>query len=215
MREARLPEVLLCDIGGVLIKVQWPYVADYIANAGQSDYDETLRLISALSPRLDLGLLTVQQLCSQLIDELRLRVSPDELVEVVLYRSQHFLGENFDYLLDFKHRRKVVTVAASNVSREISIAQRKAFPLDRLFDGYIRSCDLGIMKPDRMFFLEALRRLSKEPNRCFLVDDLEESVRTAEALGIPGLFVRKPGNLIPSLSALFDHSQRGGRSSEQ
>ena len=54
------------------------------------------------------------------------------------------------------------------------------------FDGMFFSCEVGVRKPYKEFFEEALKRFNLEAEDCLFIDDLEENVEGAEACGIRG-----------------------------
>ncbi len=53
-----------------------------------------------------------------------------------------------------------------------------------LFDVFISSAQEGLRKPDARIFLLTCRRLATEPKRCLFMDDSEENVAAAAALGM-------------------------------
>ncbi|QEV20179.1 HAD family hydrolase [Streptomyces alboniger] len=72
-----------------------------------------------------------------------------------------------------------------------------------LFDDVISSADLGITKPDRRIYETAAERAGTAPGRCLFVDDRQENVDAAEALGMTGLLYREPADLRGALTPLL------------
>ncbi|WP_030790524.1 HAD family hydrolase [Streptomyces sp. NRRL S-920] len=72
-----------------------------------------------------------------------------------------------------------------------------------LFDDVISSADLGITKPDRRIYETAAERAGTAPGRCLFVDDRQENVDAAEALGMTGLLYREPADLREALTPLL------------
>lgn len=56
--------------------------------------------------------------------------------------------------------------------------------LERLFDSIVISSEIGIAKPDPVFFRKALEIINASPDELFFIDDNPENVRVAEKLGI-------------------------------
>lgn len=208
------PKDVLCDVGGILIEVQWPYVAQLLGSESSADPHQVTERLRLLTPQLDLGKMTVADLCDSLVENLGLSISRQRFLDIVLHKSQHFLKHNFDFLLSLKSRKSVRLVAVSNVCDEISLAQREMFPLDRLFSRYVRSCDVGYLKPDKRFFLEALKQLHSTPQACLLIDDLRDSITSAEGLGIQGVWIPTPDTLASSVSSQFSPPRAGGDDSK-
>ncbi|AZM55473.1 hydrolase [Streptomyces sp. WAC 01529] len=72
-----------------------------------------------------------------------------------------------------------------------------------LFDDVISSADLGVTKPDRRIYETAAERAGTAPGRCLFVDDRQENVDAAEALGMTGLLYREPADLHVVLAPLI------------
>ncbi|QEU91887.1 HAD-IA family hydrolase [Streptomyces kanamyceticus] len=64
-----------------------------------------------------------------------------------------------------------------------------------LVDDVISSADLGIVKPDRRIYETAAERAGVAPARCLFVDDRQENVDAAAALGMTGLLYREHADL--------------------
>ncbi|MFF3640261.1 HAD-IA family hydrolase [Streptomyces sp. NPDC002564] len=74
---------------------------------------------------------------------------------------------------------------------------------DGFLDDVISSADLGVVKPDRRIYETAARRAGVAPARCLFVDDREENVDAATALGMTGLHYREPADLRAVLGPLL------------
>lgn len=62
-------------------------------------------------------------------------------------------------------------------------------PLAPLFDDVIFSCDVGILKPDREIYEQALARLKVKPEECMFVGDGGSSeLQGAKAVGMRTVF---------------------------
>ena len=58
------------------------------------------------------------------------------------------------------------------------------------FDGMFFSCEVGVRKPFKAFFEEALKRFDLKAEDCLFIDDLEENVEGALQCGIKGFVFR-------------------------
>ncbi|WP_369216678.1 HAD-IA family hydrolase [Streptomyces flavofungini] len=70
---------------------------------------------------------------------------------------------------------------------------------DGLFDAVLSSADLGVVKPDRAIYEAAVRRAGVPADCCLFVDDRQENVDAAVALGMRGLLYREPSDLEAAL----------------
>jgi epoxide hydrolase-like predicted phosphatase len=79
--------------------------------------------------------------------------------------------------------------------------ERERFP--DLFDDVIISAEVGMRKPEAAIYLFAAQRLGVDPADCVFVDDLEQNVEGARAVGMTGLVHRNADFTIPKLGELF------------
>lgn len=75
----------------------------------------------------------------------------------------------------------------SNFHRESSRVVLKTHDIFSLFDGGVFSCDVHVNKPDARIYRCLVRRYKLTPETCVFIDDTEENVRAAEALGMRGV----------------------------
>ena len=73
-------------------------------------------------------------------------------------------------------------------------------PIDHYFDSIFCSYELHAFKPHGDFFEKVLKADGMKPEECIFIDDREENVRGAEALGIHGLHIEANADWIAPLS---------------
>jgi putative hydrolase of the HAD superfamily len=67
---------------------------------------------------------------------------------------------------------------------------RSGLGLDRYFEGYVLSYQIGVRKPDPRAYAALCARCGAEPSQCLLVDDREANVEGAEGVGLPAILFR-------------------------
>ena len=72
----------------------------------------------------------------------------------------------------------------TNNVKEFGNAWRATFPVDELFPVVVDSSEVGMRKPDRAIYEHTCALLDVDPTAAVFVDDLEENVAAAEALGL-------------------------------
>ncbi|MGA4851254.1 HAD family hydrolase [Streptomyces sp. G5(2025)] len=97
----------------------------------------------------------------------------------------------------------LVTNATPWLADDLALLGLAGGPGDGVFDAVISSADLGVTKPDRRIYEVAAERAGVAPGRCLFVDDREENVTAAEALGMTGLLYREPADLRAALTPLL------------
>ena len=78
----------------------------------------------------------------------------------------------------------------------------RTFPSISLFDGYILSYELKLLKPDPAIYLAAAGAAGCGPHECVFIDDMEENVRAAVATGLAGIHYLPETDLEAELKKL-------------
>lgn len=103
-----------------------------------------------------------------------------------------------DVLAKQKAAGKVlVLLSNTDVLRFGHIRQR--YPEIFIFDDYVLSYELGMVKPEPRIYLEAARRAGCRPEECVFIDDMSENVEAAAALGMSGIVYRPETDLEAEL----------------
>lgn len=81
--------------------------------------------------------------------------------------------------------RRLVLLSNTDVMRFGFIRAR--FPEALVFDDYVLSYEVKLLKPDPAIYLEAVRRAGCPAGECVHIDDLAENVAGARAAGLHGI----------------------------
>jgi len=79
---------------------------------------------------------------------------------------------------------------------------RRTYPEILIFDDYVLSYELGMVKPEPRIYLEAARRAGCRPEECVFIDDIPENVAAAMKLGMAGIVYRPESDLASELEKL-------------
>lgn len=79
---------------------------------------------------------------------------------------------------------------------------RENYPEMLIFDDYVLSFELGMVKPEPAIYLEAARRAGCRPEECVFIDDMPENVQAAVKLGMAGVVYRPETDLAAELERL-------------
>ena len=72
-------------------------------------------------------------------------------------------------------------------------------PLGKILDGFVLSCDIKAIKPDRKMFEEILHKYELKPANCIFLDDIESNTKMAESLGIKAYQVKQRSDVLDIL----------------
>ena len=75
----------------------------------------------------------------------------------------------------------------NNESAELNSHRIDGFGLREVFGGFLSSCWLGVRKPCRLIFERALGIAHAEPRRSLFIDDRDQNLAPAAALGFATL----------------------------
>jgi len=79
---------------------------------------------------------------------------------------------------------------------------RERYPEILIFDDYILSFELGLVKPEPEIYFEAARRAGCRPEECVFIDDMPENVEAAVKLGMTGIVYAPDTDLAAELEKL-------------
>lgn len=105
----------------------------------------------------------------------------------------------------------VRTALVTNNAAEFGPTWRPLLPLAELFDAVVDSSEVGLRKPDPRIYHHALEQVGGiAPERAVFLDDLENNVVAARALGMAGIVVGEPDAALRELAALTPAGLRRG-----
>jgi putative hydrolase of the HAD superfamily len=140
----------------------------------------------------DLGRLTPREFYEGIIAKLGADIGYDEFMAA--YADVFSVNPPALELMKRLHG-KFRLILVSNVDAVRFGFIRKRFPELMIFDDYVLSYELGVMKPDPEIYRVALAKAGALPAECVFIDDMEENIEGAAALGIPAILYRPETDL--------------------
>jgi putative hydrolase of the HAD superfamily len=89
----------------------------------------------------------------------------------------------------------------NNESEELNVHRIRTFGLDRIFPVFFSSCWLGVRKPTHAIYERVLGMTQVPAERALFVDDREQNLRPARALGMQTVLFKSAEQLRTELSA--------------
>jgi putative hydrolase of the HAD superfamily len=127
--------------------------------------------------------------------------SRDEFKAYVLGLSEPFDG-SVAVARALRARGDLRLCTLNNESAELNAHRIARFELRPLFDAFCSSCWLGVRKPERAMYTRSLAIGGAEPAAALLVDDREQNLAPARALGMSTIHFESPLQLRSALAAL-------------
>jgi putative hydrolase of the HAD superfamily len=97
---------------------------------------------------------------------------------------------------------RVRMATLNNESEELNAHRIDRFGLCELFDVFFSSCWMGVRKPTQQIYKHVLGMTQADPQRCLFVDDREQNLAPARALGMRTLRFTSADQLTRDLTAL-------------
>jgi len=189
-KRARCP-VFIFDFGGVVIK--WKNnnpIFDSIARRYRIPRSEMRRVLERGLQRLESGEVTIDGLLEESLGKfgksLREGDSPEKLWTEPFERLVKFRIGTVELVESLRKKGYRVYLFSNTSLPHVNLLRRKRW--DKLFDGFLSSCELGSMKPSATAFARALEKIKASPSEVAFVDDRAENVRGAKEFGIRWAF---------------------------
>jgi len=195
---------VIFDLGGVLVRTEDPTPRARLAQSLGMTPSELSRIIydSETARLATLGAITTREHWEAV--RRRLGLSAEELKNVPV---EFWGGDTLDealvnYLRTLRPRYK--TALLSNAWDDLRRVVEESWMIADAFDEVIISAEVGLAKPDPRIYRLALARLDVEPGAAVFVDDFEENVEGARAVGMQAIQFRSPEQTLMELEMVLD-----------
>jgi len=193
--------LIICDFGGVICTFDYRIFCERLARRIPRTMDEIFA--AAFGDRLqtdfESGKLSGREYHRAVMVRLDADVPYEEFYRIY--------GDIFTEvpatcdLLRRLHRRYLLYLLSDTNEIHFGYVKKKV-PVLSIFDEFIVSYEVGVMKPDPRIYEEALRRSGLPADACLFVDDRTVNVEGATRVGIRALRFESPGKFAAELSRL-------------
>jgi putative hydrolase of the HAD superfamily len=190
---------LFWDVGGVLLSNGWDRSnRRQAAEHFSLDWEEFQDRHEFVSTDFEAGRLTLQEY----------------LQRTVFYRSRSFTEEEFKKFMFGQSQPHPETLAIAerlaktgkylmatlnNESLELNLYRIERFRLRTHFTAFFSSCFLGVRKPDRDIYRQALQISQRQLDACLFIDDRALNLECAQLLGMRTIQYENPSQLRQEL----------------
>lgn len=193
-----MPELLLFDLGGVLIEVSTATLRE-IGGRDKSDVElwETW-LTCPVVEEYESGRISEEAFAAGVIETFGSAMQADEFIRSFAAWPVGFFPGMRELLRRLRHDYKLAYLSNSNPLHYRRF--QNEWQLDSFFDYHFVSYKMGCVKPQRRIFEMVLDTLPFEANGIFFVDDNRLNVEAARSFGIESEIVRGPTELLQVLA---------------
>ena len=197
-----LAPIIIFDLGGVLVNLDWDKACAPLTDLSDRNYELVMSEIEN-GPIVEssmLGRLTTREFHQAICDKLHINIEYHRFIEL----WNGILDLDYEVACYVNKLAKNHTlILASNTDAIHFPYCIDNFDVLKLFDKYFLSHEMGLLKPDPVYFHQVLYQLWASPANCIFIDDRIGNVRSAQSLGIKGLVFKSLDKLKSDLSSLI------------
>jgi putative hydrolase of the HAD superfamily len=153
------------------------------------------------------------------------RITMDEYLDIAVFHcSREFSRRDFvDFMFaqsvpnesvvalarSLTSERRFTLMTLNNEADELNRHRIEKFGISDVFEAFLSSCWLGVRKPTRRFYSRALAIAQADPATSLFVDDREQNVHPAQALGMQAILFTSAEKLRSDLERALQHEFSG------
>jgi epoxide hydrolase-like predicted phosphatase len=196
---------VIFDLGGVLVRTEDPAPrARLAARLGMSPAELSRTIYDSESAILATrGEITTESHLESLRQALGLTPEDFPAVPTEFWGGDTVDSVLVDYVRSLRPRYK--TALLSNAWDNLRRVIEEEWQFTDAFDEIVISAEVGMAKPDRGIYQLALSRLEVEPEAAVFVDDFQENIEGALAVGMQAIRFRSHEQIMEDLGKLLNH----------
>jgi glucose-1-phosphatase len=177
-------KIVIFDLGGVILKFTHMTICEKLANISNHLPEEVFNIIflSGIEKDYDEGKITSKDFIENISKKLKISISPKRFRAI----WADIFSDNepvYDVIRKLKKKNYIIYMLSNTNRMHFGLVKRKFRIVDN-FDKFILSYKIGERKPAPAMFMEAIKISGKEPGNLIFIDDREENIEGAKALGI-------------------------------
>lgn len=189
------------DIGGVLGTNGWDkHQRKEAAEHFGLDLEDYTRRHEEIVPAFEEGLITIDQYLDRTVFIRPRSFTPEDFKQFMYGVSKPF-SDSIAVARDLAKTGKTRLCTASNEGDELSRYRIRLFGLVGIFDTFLASCWIGVRKPAPAFYHRILAITAARAEDSVFIDDREENLAPAKALGLSVIHYQSADQLRRELGA--------------
>ncbi len=182
--------VLIFDLGGVLVDLDWKKCTDEFEKIGVKRITEILSTTVQKDFILEFecGKITTQEFCDKIRELGTKPITNKEIEKAWASFLMDIPKQKLDLLLELRKKYRVVMLSNTNplsfATCKDEIFTKYGRTIDDYFDKCYLSYQMKMAKPKKDIFLQLLKKENVSAENCLFLDDGKHNVETAKSLGI-------------------------------
>jgi len=204
---------IIFDLGGVILNIDPQLTVDAFRNLGWKDfYDEdNLALSKELFYNLENGNSSPEAFRDNVRKMIDVQIDDKEIDTAWVAMILDIPAYRIRYIEELKKSYRLFLLSNTNEIHRIKF--HRNFEADfgysfyDLFERNFYSHEMGMRKPNPQIYLEALKEANLVPEETLFIDDMEENIEAAKAIGMKVLHIQ-PGTLMENLPRYLKDNQQ-------
>ena len=195
---------VIWDIGGVLVRTEDFTSREKLAEQFHISRKELERAVfdSEISWQAQNGHASSQQMWQEIARRFGLNGKQMEDFETRFWEGDRLDSDLVELISNL--RPKFCTGLLSNAWPDAPASlERRYGPFLSIFDTTVFSSQVGLTKPDREIYLLLLSRMDLQPQEAVFIDDVQENIDGARAVGMQGIRFKNREQIVADLNSML------------
>jgi epoxide hydrolase-like predicted phosphatase len=191
------------DFGGVIVRTEYQAPRQHLAERLGMEYEDLVKLVfeNETSRQASIGRISEDEHWAAVMHRLH---QPEAESQVI--RDEFFAGDIIDmdllaYMRGLRKNYKVGLISNAWSGLRSYILSRK---FADAFDAMIISAEVGMVKPEARIYQLALEKLGVVPAEAVFLDDFQENVLGARAVGMQAIHFTQPDQALGELKKFLN-----------
>jgi putative hydrolase of the HAD superfamily len=199
-------ELILFDLGGVLIDIDYQATENAFVQLGTVDFQEAYTQFqqNQLFDSFETGQISAQHFINKLLDKTRKGTSPNEVVHAWNAMILSFPEKKVQLLLDLAKTQRIALLSNTNELHIVQVLKEwskvSQVPFASLFTHVFLSHEIQQRKPHPETFQWVCSQLKVQPEKVLFIDDSPQHVEGANEAGLQTFYYQNDADFYALFS---------------
>lgn len=197
LRDMKDIELILFDLGGVLIDIDYQATENAFIQLGTVDFQEKYTQFqqNQLFDLFETGQISAQHFINKLLDATRKGTSPNEVVNAWNAMILSFSEKKVQLILELAKKQRIALLSNTNELHMVEVkrewAKMSQVPFESLFEKVFLSHEIKQRKPHPETFVWVCEQLQVTPSTVLFIDDSPQHISGAQEAGLQTFYYQK------------------------
>ena len=206
LRDMKDVELILFDLGGVLIDIDYQATEREFIQLGTFDFQEKYTQFqqNQLFDLFETGQISAQHFINKLLDATQKGTSPNEVVHAWNAMILSFPLKKVDLLVELSKKQRIALLSNTNELHMVEVkrawAKVSKVPFESLFENVFLSHEIKQRKPHPDTFLWVCDQLHVLPSKVLFIDDSPQHISGAKEAGLQTFYYQEEADFYALFS---------------